>query len=306
MSRNRSLDGVLLVDKPAGITSAGVVREIKRRLDVAKVGHLGTLDPFATGLLPLALGEGSKVVPFLNQEEKAYDGVICLGRATNTLDATGETTETASVPPLDARLLESIATRFRGQIEQVPPMFSALKRAGVPLYKLARKGVEVALVARRVEIVSLSLAPAGPETIALSVRCSKGTYVRSLARDIARALETVGHLATLRRTAFGPFDVSRAAPLAALAVASLLPLLTPREALDPMPELFAGEELVADVRRGEQRGLARLSPPDPSTPAAKLIGPGGDLVAVVTAEQGQWRLARVLAAHLLTECKVRR
>ena len=299
MSRSRSLDGVLLVDKPAGITSAGVVREIKRRVDVAKVGHLGTLDPFATGLLPLALGEGSKVVPFLNQEEKAYDGVICLGRATNTLDATGETTETARVPPLDARLLESIATRFRGEIEQVPPMFSALKRAGVPLYKLARKGVEVDLAPRRVEIVSLSLAPVGPETIALSVRCSKGTYVRALARDIARALETVGHLATLRRTAFGPFDVSRAAPLAALAAASLLPLLTPREALDPMPELFAAEELVADVRRGEQRGLAALSPPDPSTPAAKLIGPGGDLVAVVIAEQGEWRLARVLAAPSL-------
>src|SRR5438552_13396906 len=216
MSGSRSLDGVLLVDKPAGITSAGVVREIKRRLDVAKVGHLGTLDPFATGLLPLALGEGSKVVPFLNQEEKAYEGVICLGRATNTLDATGETTETARVPPLDARLLESIATRFRGAIEQVPPMFSALKRAGVPLYKLARKGVEVDLAPRRVEILSLSLAPAGPETIALSVRCSKGTYVRSLARDIAKALETVRHLATLRRTGFGPFELSWARPLAAL------------------------------------------------------------------------------------------
>src|SRR5436853_7101338 len=115
---SRRLDGILLVDKPPGITSAGVVGQVKRRLRADKVGHLGTLDPFATGLLPLALGEGSKVVPFLNQEEKAYEGVICLGRATNTLDATGETTETAEVPPLDARRPEWIDTRFRGGIEQ--------------------------------------------------------------------------------------------------------------------------------------------------------------------------------------------
>jgi len=299
MSGNSSLDGILLVDKPAGITSAGVVREVKRRLDVAKVGHLGTLDPFATGLLPLALGEGSKVVPFLNQEEKSYVGIIGLGRGTNTLDATGDTTETAAIPALDASRLESIAARFRGEVEQVPPMFSALKRAGVPLYKLARRGVEVDLEPRRVRIVALSLTVAGPETIALSVRCSKGTYVRSLARDVATALETVGHLASLRRTGFGPFDVSRAVPLAALLASPELPLLSPRAALDPMTELFIGADLVAEVRRGEQRGLAGLSLPAPSCPAAKLIGPGGDLVAVITAEGGGWRLARVLAAPSL-------
>src|SRR5438552_14686275 len=118
MSGSRSLDGVLLVDKPAGITSAGVVREIKRRLDVAKVGHLGTLDPFASGLLPLALGEGAKVVPYLNQEEKAYVGTIVLGRATDTLDSTGETTDSAPVPALAASVLAETARKFRGEIEQ--------------------------------------------------------------------------------------------------------------------------------------------------------------------------------------------
>jgi len=295
----RHLDGILLVDKPAGITSAGVVREVKRRLDVAKVGHLGTLDPFATGLLPLALGEGSKVVPFLNQEHKAYEGVIALGRATNTLDATGETTEEAAVPALDAAVLAEVAARFRGDIDQVPPMFSALKRAGVPLYTLARRGVEVDLEPRRVRILELSLAPAGAQGIALSVRCSKGTYVRSLARDIALAFETVGHLQTLRRTAFGYFDVARARPLAELTPSGTLPLLTPREALEPMLELAADDKLISELRRGEQRGLAVLAPSDPSRPTAKLVGPRGSLVAIIVNERGRWRLARVLAEQSL-------
>jgi tRNA pseudouridine55 synthase len=291
MTPNRRLDGILLIDKPAGITSAGVVREVKRRLRVAKVGHLGTLDPFATGLLPLALGEGSKVVPFLNQEDKAYEGLISLGRATDTLDATGETTEIAEVPSFDVAWLEAVAERFRGDISQVPPMFSALKRSGVPLYELARRGIEVDREPRRVHIHELSLAPAGPQTIRLSVRCSKGTYVRSLARDVATAMQTIGHLASLRRVAFGRFDVGRALALDRLSL-SALPLLTPRQALDPMPELCVDELLVAELRRGEQRGLARLAS---SSPTAKLIGPDGELVAIVVAEHGEWRLARVLA-----------
>ena len=295
MTPNRRLDGILLIDKPAGITSAGVVRQVKRRLRADKVGHLGTLDPFATGLLPVALGEGSKVVPFLNEEEKAYQGVISLGRATDTLDATGETTERAAVPGFDAASLEAVARTFRGTIEQIPPMFSALKRAGVPLYELARRGIEVEREPRRVEIRELTLSPAGPDGIALSVRCSKGTYVRSLARDIAAVMQTVGHLASLRRTGFGRFDIGRAMALDDLSL-SALPLLTPREALTPMLELLADESLVAELRRGEQRSLARFG--TASEAAAKLIGPHGELVAVLIADQSVWRLARVLAGSL--------
>ena len=294
MSRNRaSLDGILLIDKPAGLTSAGVVREVKRRLGVSKVGHLGTLDPFATGLLPLAIGEGAKTVPFLNRERKAYTGTITLGRATNTLDSTGETTETAAVSPLTTERLEEAAKRFRGEIEQIPPMFSALKRSGVPLYKLARKGVELELDPRKVRIDSLSLAFATDGALALSVRCSKGTYVRSLARDIARALGTVGHLSSLRRTEFGPFELSNAVPLDGVSAAVTLPIVTPREALAGMRELEAGERLVGEIRLGQQWGLAGLADARAPDEIAKVVSPRGELVAIVTAGAGGWRILRV-------------
>jgi tRNA pseudouridine55 synthase len=296
MTPNRPpLDGILLIDKPAGLTSAGVVREVKRRLGGRKVGHLGTLDPFATGLLPLAVGEGAKIVPFLNQEEKAYRGTIALGRATDTLDLTGRTTETEPVPTISSALLDEVTRQFCGQIEQVPPKFSALKRAGVPLYELARRGIEVDVEPRTVCIESLSLAASSEETLDVSVRCSKGTYVRSLARDIARALGTVGHLASLRRVAFGPFGIEQASSVEDVWLGAPLSLLTPRQALVGVRELDADERLAAQVRRGQQGGLAALAFPARPEEIAKLIGPEGDLVAVLGASGRRWKILRVLA-----------
>jgi tRNA pseudouridine55 synthase len=296
MTANRPpLDGILLIDKPAGLTSAGVVRDVKRRLGGRKVGHLGTLDPFATGLLPLAVGEGAKIVPFLNREEKAYRGTIALGRATDTLDLTGRTTETAPVPTISSPLLDEVARRFCGQIEQVPPKFSALKRAGVPLYELARRGIEVDIAPRTVRIESLSLTAASEETLDVLVRCSKGTYVRSLARDIARALGTVGHLASLRRIAFGPFEIEQASSIEDVRLGTALPLLTPRQALVGVRELDADERLAAQVRRGQQAGLAALAFPSGSEEIAKLVGAEGDLVAVLGASSQRWKILRVLA-----------
>jgi len=285
--------GILLVDKPAGLTSAGVVREVKRRLGGAKVGHLGTLDPFATGLLPLAIGEGAKVVPFLNQEEKSYSGTIALGNATDTLDSTGRTTETAPVPPLTQATVDEIAGRFLGEIAQVPPAFSALKRGGVPLYRLARRGVELEVEPRRVSIASLSLALIGPQSLSLSVRCSKGTYVRSLARDLALALGTVGHLSALRRTAFGMFRVSEAVPLESVLGAGDLPVLSPRQALGRMRELQASEGLAREIRAGRQGALASLEPAEAAEEVAKVVGPDGELVAVVGVRLGAWKILRV-------------
>jgi tRNA pseudouridine55 synthase len=296
MTPNRPpLDGILLIDKPAGLTSAGVVREVKRRLGGRKVGHLGTLDPFATGLLPLAVGEGAKIVPFLNQEEKAYRGTIALGRATDTLDLTGRTTETGPVPTISSALLDEVTRQFCGQIEQVPPKFSALKRAGVPLYELARRGIEVDVEPRTVCIESLSLAAASEESLDVSVRCSKGTYVRSLARDIARALGTVGHLASLRRVAFGPFEIEQASSVEDVWLGAPLSLLTPRQALVGVRELDADERLAEQVRRGQQGGLAALAFPAGPEEIAKLIGPEGDLVAVLGASGQRWKILRVLA-----------
>jgi tRNA pseudouridine55 synthase len=291
--RSPSLDGILAIDKPAGLTSADVVRLVKRRLGLAKIGHLGTLDPFATGLLPLAIGEGVKVVPFLNQEGKAYSGTITLGRTTDTLDATGETTETAAVPPLTAAQLTEAAKRFWGEIEQIPPMFSALKRSGVPLYKLARQGVDLELQPRRVRIDSLSLTLTPDGDLAIAVRCSKGTYVRSLARDVARALGTVGYLSSLRRTEFGHFQISSAVPLDAVSAGPDLAITTPRAALAGMRELVADDRLAAEIRLGQQRGLALLANPRAEGELAKIVGSRGDLVAVVVAEAARWKILRV-------------
>lgn len=286
------LDGILLVDKPADITSAGVVREVKRRLRVAKIGHLGMLDPFATGLLPLALGEGTKVVSFLSQGEKSYVGTIALGRLTDTLDATGEVVARATVPSLAAGILEEVARRFRGTIEQVPPMFSALKRGGIPLYELARKGVDVDREPRQVHIESLSLSVASAEEISISVRCSKGTYVRSLACDIAGALGTVGHLASLRRTTFGSFEVASAIPLGSVTADGELPILSPRVALAGLREIEIDAQLATCIRKGQQVAVASLSAvPSPSEIAKVLCDE--ELVALVGEDEGRWRIQRV-------------
>ncbi len=290
------LSGILLVDKPSGITSAEVVRRVKRALGVRKVGHLGTLDPFATGLLPIALGEGAKVVPFLNQEGKAYEGTIRLGVVTDTLDATGEATGRGPVPALDPVRLEAAAAKFRGEIEQVPPMYSALKKDGVRLYELARKGVEVEREARRVRIEALSLTIESPDLLGLVVECSKGTYVRSLARDLAAELGTVGHLETLRRTAFGSFRVAEAVSLEVLPSARELPLLSPRAALGAVRELAADPRLERQIRLGQQYALDGIPPPHSSTEIAAVMTPGGEMVAILGAAGRSWRILRVFAS----------
>lgn len=292
-SPNSGPHGLLLIDKPEGVTSAGVVREVKRRLGV-KVGHLGTLDPFATGLLPLGLGEGLKIVPFLNQEGKAYTGTIALGRATDTLDATGEVTEQAPIPADFAARLADVAARFHGEIRQVPPMYSAIKKDGTPLYTLARKGVELELEPRSVTIEEISLAPAAADAIRIDVRCSKGTYVRSLARDVAAALGTVGHLRSLRRTAFGRFDVAHAVAVASVQRAAALPVIAPRDALPEARELFADEAMLRAVRLGQQSALARLAGPRGVEEVAKLIAPAGTLAAILGAAGSSWKILRVL------------
>lgn len=289
------LHGILLVDKPPGPTSAGVVREVKKRLHVAKVGHLGSLDPFATGLLPLCLGEGAKIVPFLNEEEKVYSGTIALGVTTDTLDPTGRLTETAPVPPFDEETLAAVGLRFVGEIEQVPPMYSALKRKGVPLYRLARKGIEVERAARRVRIDSLLLEPAGEHLIRFSLRCSKGTYVRTLAADVASSLNTVGHLKTLRREGFGPFTISEARPLESIVPGTDLPFLTLRQALPDLRELLADSSLEERIRFGQQRSLASLSAPRSREEIAKVVGPSGELVALVASGETGWKILRVFA-----------
>lgn len=254
------MDGIILIDKPAGPTSAEVVRRLKARVKPERVGHLGTLDPFATGLLPLLIGEGTKLAQFLEGGIKEYRGVISLGQETDTLDPTGEVLRAARIPRLEAGALAELARRFVGWIQQVPPVFSAIKRDGVPLYKLARKGAEVEPPApRRVFIEALELTPAGPGEIEFTVRCSAGTYIRALARDVACALDSAGHLAQLRRTRSAEFSIDDAQPLIpvlkALELGEPVPILGLREALSRMEEVEVDDYLERRLRNGDATAL---------------------------------------------------
>jgi tRNA pseudouridine55 synthase len=291
--------GVLLVDKPEGTSSAGVLRALKPRLGRTKVGHLGTLDPFASGLLPLCLGEATKVARYLLLEDKAYSGTIRLGTATDTLDRTGRCIETAPVPRLDQTAVDATAGRFTGRQRQTPPMYSALKRDGVPLYKLARRGIEVERTAREIEVMRLALVLSAPDAIAFEVVCSKGTYVRVLAADLAAAFGTVAHLEVLRRTRVGEFRVEAATTLATLlaeAPEAPLPLVPVRAALAGYVAFEAPSDGLARLRRGQQDPLERLPAPRTVGETALLLDARGNVAAVIEAagQRPAWRLVRLL------------
>jgi tRNA pseudouridine55 synthase len=290
--------GILLLDKPEGVTSAGVIRALKPRFGRAKVGHLGTLDPFASGLLPLCLGEATKVARYLLAEHKAYDGTIRLGTATDTLDREGTTVEARAVPPLDQSALDAVATRFLGRQRQVPPMFSALKRGGVPLYKLARRGIEVAREARDVEVTRFTLRLVAPDCVDFSVACSKGTYVRVLGADVGQALGTVAHLERLRRTRVGRFAVEEAVSLRALEAlpsAAPLPLLAVRAALAEYRSFPVAEAMLTRLRQGRQDVLVALPSPEAGE-TALVLDERGEVAAVIEAGGGvSWRLVRLLS-----------
>lgn len=218
----RQVDGVLLLDKPKGLSSNHALQVAKRSLNAAKAGHTGTLDPMATGLLPLTFGEATKFSQMLLDADKTYEATVSLGVVTDTGDVEGKVLEQR---PVDVRMDQLITAlgAFRGEIEQVPPMYSALKRDGKPLYEYARAGVEVERAPRRVTIHELEVLDAGlaDDSFRLRVRCSKGTYVRTLAMDIGRALGCGAHLSGLRRTAIGPFGIEQAVSIDTIESCSL-------------------------------------------------------------------------------------
>lgn len=290
------MDGILLIDKPEGMTSAAVVRDVKRALG-CKVGHLGTLDPFASGLLPLCLGEGTKIAQFLNAAEKAYEGVIRLGARTDTGDGTGSVVEETPLPcDLSAERCSRVAASFLGDRTQVPPMYSAIKRDGVPLYKLARQGVDVEREPRAVRIDSIALEPLDPSRLRLRVECSKGTYIRVLAEEIGAALGTCAHLETLRRTRFGHFRLAAALALPVSPETARAALIGPREALEGLEEVRVDDALATRIRRGQVSALQGLARPTTAAETRKVVGPDGCLLAVVASDSGgRWQFARVLA-----------
>ena len=206
----RDVHGVLLLDKPVGLTSNDALQRAKRVFAANKAGHTGSLDPLASGMLPLCFGEATKVSGFLLDADKRYAVTAKLGQRTSTADAEGAVTATAPVPVLTPKLIEDVLRQFRGEIRQIPPMYSALHHQGQRLYDLAREGIEVEREPRTVTIHELTLAGHGADTLSLDVRCSKGTYIRSLVEDMAQALGSLGHVTVLRRLSVGPFGTDSA------------------------------------------------------------------------------------------------
>ena len=291
-----TLDGILLVDKPEGCSSAEVVRVLKKARHVKKIGHLGTLDPFASGLLPICVGAGSKLSQFLMAARKSYEGTLRLGVETDTLDCTGTVTRTVPVPPDWATTLQEMERRFSGEYWQTPPMYSALKRNGVPLYKLARRGLEIEREPRKVHLSHLTLRPGDVDTIHFSVSCSKGTYIRVLAADLAATLNCVAHVTRLRRTAFGSFSIDQAVPLSLVedpGIEPSLPLLSLVQATQCYRTFSLSAQAVALLQQGQQSVLQELPTVSDPTETVRILGPNKELVAFAGQHEGFWRLVRV-------------
>ncbi|MEP6983664.1 MAG: tRNA pseudouridine(55) synthase TruB [Sphingomicrobium sp.] len=289
------LHGWVIVDKPVGLGSTTAVSAVKRILREAgepktKVGHGGTLDPLASGVLPIALGEATKLAGRMLDATKAYEFTIRFGEETNTLDAEGQVTARSAVRPTREQV-EAVLPRFTGEIEQVPPAYSALKIGGKAAYARARAGEEVELKARRVTILDLRLVQADADSVTLSATVSKGTYIRSLARDIAWALNTVGHVTMLRRTRAGPFSLDHAISLDFLEEAAkaraltrtVLPLVA---ALDDIPALPVTPDQARLLRHGQMLfGV-------PAPPGLSLATSDAVPVALVEASADGLRVVR--------------
>jgi tRNA pseudouridine55 synthase len=293
--------GVLVVDKPAGLTSSTVVQRVRRALARVKAGHTGTLDPIATGVLPVCLGEATKIAGLLQGEDKAYEGTALLGVETDTLDVTGKVTAERELPAsLTEAILREIMESLGGAQQQVPPAYSAVHRQGVRAYVLARRGEEVELPPREVHIRRLALTLWAPPRLSFSVECSKGTYVRSLCAELGRRLGCGATLAALRRTRTGCFDLSRSvridgepelAALEASASRGELPIYSIDEALAELPAVELDADAEVRIRQGQ---AVTCSEP----PAATVrIRCGETLVALGEVRGGQVWPRRVFAAH---------
>lgn len=259
-----SLNGVMVVDKPGGWTSHDVVARCRRVLGERSIGHLGTLDPMATGVLPLALGKLTRLSQFYSGSEKEYQGVIRLGITTDTYDADGEPVGPEQPVQVSLEEVERAVTGFLGRIQQIPPAFSAKKLKGVPAYKLARKKVEVELKPAEVEVREFRVTGVSGTEVGFMCRVSAGTYVRSLAHELGQKLGCGGHLASLRRTRFAELDVEQAHTMgqieeAAQAGGSESLLIHPRLLLPAVPSVTADDEALGRIRNGRTVNLPEMS-----------------------------------------------
>lgn len=257
-NRGRNISGIVLLDKPLGLSSNKALQEVKNLFFARKAGHTGSLDPLASGLLAICFGEATKISNFLFDANKRYRATGKLGEITATGDAEGPVLETRPVPSLDTARLETVLKQFKGEISQVPPMYSALKHKGEPLYKLARQGIEIEREARQVTIYSLSLVELTADSFTIEVECSRGTYIRTLIEDIGEALGCGAYVTALRRTALGPFDEADMVTLDALQAvyeqdkSQLKQFLKPTSsALQDWPEVNLSEDMAFYMRQGQ-------------------------------------------------------
>lgn len=281
--KGRAIDGLLLLDKPVGLTSNQALQRVKRLFDARKAGHTGSLDPLASGLLPICLGQATKVSGFLLNAGKRYQVAARLGQRTDTGDADGQVIEEQPVPALDRGLVNRVLGRFEGSQTQVPPMYSALKHQGQRLYKLARQGIEIERQPREIEIYGLELLRFEADALELEVTCSKGTYVRTLIEDIARALGTVAHVIVLRRLGVGPYSEGRMYKLEELEALAgqdmrrLDDILLPADsALEHWPSV----ELGADSAYYLMQGQAVMAPGAPSSGKVRLYDEGHGFLGI--------------------------
>ncbi len=290
-------NGIVLVDKPIGPSSAQVVHKTKISLGAKKAGHLGTLDPFASGLLLVGINEGTKIADIFLRASKRYRGVMVLGVATDSQDATGKVIETRPAPALDVERLRILAEQFTGELQQVPPMFSALKKDGVRLYRLARQGQEVPRAPRTVHVEALRLVQIGQSEIELEVTCSRGTYVRTLAADMGAALGCGAHLKSLRRLACGHLSVDQAIALDELEHSKFAPaesFMSLSAALGHLPTEIWDNRWIARLRMGQQELLGQLGKPSPEANLVAILDRQESLVALAEwSDVTGWRLARI-------------
>jgi len=278
------LSGLVLIDKPSGWTSHDVVNRLRKIAGIKRAGHLGTLDPMATGLLGVLTGTATRLAPWLGSDDKTYVAEIGLGVVSNTYDADGEVRQTGIALPSDRAHVESALDEFRGRVVQIPPAFSAKKISGVPAYKLARKQLEVALPPIEVEIKELELTSWSSNRIQLLVTSSAGTYIRSLAHDLGQRLGCGAVLTGLRRTRTGDFLIEQAHTLEELsglaAAGNLKDALTPAARLLPhIPAEFFDVQTVAHIRQGRKFRTSPFVVP-PASPIVKALSHSGELVAI--------------------------
>jgi len=287
------MNGVLIIDKPAGLTSHDVVNRVRRILGQRSIGHLGTLDPMATGVLPLVTGSFTRLAQFYVASEKTYEGVICFGFSTDTYDAEGEPTGESKSVNLSREELEIHAPKFRGVIEQIPPPFSAKKINGVPAYKLARKHKEVVLKPVQVEIKEFEILTVEADHASFRARVASGTYMRSVAHDLGQLLGCGAHLESLRRTSVAEFTLADAHTLEAIAEAKnnqrpKVPatldelFVHPRQLLPQLPSVTADEQNAARIRAGRPVNLPELS----RARQVKVFAGQRELIAVATRVAG--------------------